>query len=1017
MKGLWRFERSGHYTTFLKDHQAHLQANKKFFILIFFLALIYFIVDTIICIETNGLTNFPIFILAVVFQFMRAILFLFYMKIAVDNADKRFMIVEILLLIVFGISTIITWELQIDLDSSRTYIVGSEAAWTFLYIHTLFILSYWKAILFISTSAFGVYRMTVTSDGVSLGMFQSILQVALVLIAVHIEECWKKQKLLQNSSLEKTGQTLRNILNSLPDNIAILNLEGDIRFFNDYFGISFKLSNNEPSSVLFSKIYQVKPRERHLNLQKLQERYNFVRPTKKNSRKSQVRPAPRASLIRPEDSSGSVLQYLTEEFKTAAVRSSVFASKEGQSNRNRTGRLSKMGALKTLTEFFNSINHFKDLQEVLEFMSVNADIIRTYTEKERSFFIFDAKYNTNEGILKSYEIKISLSNFDDEESFIMILRDTTHRDIIVTLEDNNNFKDSVLSSISHELRTPLNANLNLLQLAIDAYDTTRTEKSSPSRSQTLQIPGEIHHGGLIALDNLEKIKQDFKDSYLIPAHKSGKMLESLINDIVDYSMLLAHKFVSNLKQKYLAKSIDKIKYVCEFQAQRKNIEFEVNINPEINFKIGTDHRRLRQILLNLINNAIKFTNHGGVTLDIDTYCGNHELIQFTVSDTGIGMDTSTVGRITSLLETGNFLNKLNHDSSGVGLGLSISHLLAKEIGPNASRMSGIKIESTENEGSKFWFIVENCKKKGDNRMANLLDDTNLLQVQRDNTYLNNLNNSRRRSGLARSSIDSGRSQRSEYPIWDKNSPIDKIIIIPVSDEEVGDDSARVIRDANLQKNTAETGAFSPSMGSKKNNLQVLTFKDSLICLSPPENSSPPSTRSRFAPSNFSQFKSIPVLVAADNQVDIPEEDSVKTCACPEILVVDDDMFNLFTMENILVTLNFRIEKATNGKEAIEAVKKRHDTKCCEQCKGFMLIFMDISMPIMDGFEATLKLKEMMKSGEISEVPIVACTAFVEDEKIMKCYECGMSDKVSKPVNRNKLKEVLKKYKVVGKQDD
>ena len=63
-----------------------------------------------------------------------------------------------------------------------------------------------------------------------------------------------------------------------------------------------------------------------------------------------------------------------------------------------------------------------------------------------------------------------MSVFDDEESFILILRDTTHRDIIVTLEDNNNFKDSMLSSLSHELRTPLNTNLNLLQLAIDAFD-------------------------------------------------------------------------------------------------------------------------------------------------------------------------------------------------------------------------------------------------------------------------------------------------------------------------------------------------------------------------------------------------------------------------------------------------------------------------------------------------------------------------------------------------------------------
>ena len=138
----------------------------------------------------------------------------------------------------------------------------------------------------------------------------------------------------------------------------------------------------------------------------------------------------------------------------------------------------------------------------------------------------------------------------------------------------------------------------------------------------------------------------------------------------------------------------------------------------------------------------------------------------------------------------------------------------------------------------------------------------------------------------------------------------------------------------------------------------------------------------------------------------------KDCMCAEILVVDDDMFNLFTMENLLGSLGFKIAKANNGEDSIKVVKRRSELKCSPQCVPFKIIFMDLSMPIMDGFQATLALKELMKDGVVAEIPIVACTAFVDQDKTEKCYECGMEGRISKPVNKNKLREVLKKYGIV-----
>lgn len=1013
---------------FAQVHQNHLQVNKKIFILIFTISLLYLIADIAFYSSTNDHIDYPILIPTVGLQLIRLGLFLFYLKVGSNGSNKRFQMIEAIFLVIFGISSIVSWELQLKQDPSKVFVVATEASWTFLFIHTLFFQFPWKALVYIFVPLFAIYRTVIDSHGFNLGFIQAVLQMVLILSSSYIEELWKRMSILQNVTLEKTGQTLRTILNSLPDNIAILNLDGDIRFYNEYFGISFKLSENITNTELFSKLYQVKPRERHLNLQKLQERYNFVRPTRKTARKSQsVR---RESLINPESFSSPLTQYLTDEFKNSNAKGTSVIGPKGERKqlfRTKSARFSQLAPLKTLTEFFSSINHFKDFQEVLDFLIENVNIIRTYTEKERSFFIFDAKYATSEGVVKSYEIKISLSNFDGEESFIMILRDTTMRDIIVTLEDHNNFKDSVLSSISHELKTPLNTNLNLIQLAIEAFNKIEKNGKVP-----IWNSGSVENFSIMGVESSIRKKGDFKESYLIPAHKSGKLLESLINDIVDYSMLLARKFVITIKQKDLTKSLEKIRYMCEFQALKKFVDFQIDVAPELNnFKIGTDHKRLRQILTNLINNAIKFTNQGSVILKIEPYCENPELIQFSVIDTGIGLDRIALERIITLLDSGNFLNKLNQEATGVGMGLIVSQLLAREIGPKAVRMSGLRIESKLGEGSKFWFVIENWKKGSEVIESKLLDDTTSMPIQEDGYGPL----SPQRTSLGRISLEVNRAKRGDgtridvrSPIHEREDQFEDTFALSINDEfndedEIDEEDAQEIRDANLIKSMSSGRYFAPSIDSKSmmmNNRRLGAGSESPSAFLSSHRYlelSPQSTFLHLNP-NLSIFGNRTILIPTPPNEPADFQDALEQpshiCICAEVLVVDDDMFNLFTMENLLGSFNFNIEKANNGQEAIQVAKKRTQVKCSELCSWFKLIFMDISMPVMDGFESTTKLKEMMRNGEIPEVPIIACTAFVEDDKVTKCFECGMSDKVTKPVNQNKIREILKKYDVIEK---
>jgi len=136
-----------------------------------------------------------------------------------------------------------------------------------------------------------------------------------------------------------------------------------------------------------------------------------------------------------------------------------------------------------------------------------------------------------------------------------------------------------------------------------------------------------------------------------------------------------------------------------------------------------------------------------------------------------------------------------------------------------------------------------------------------------------------------------------------------------------------------------------------------------------------------------------------------------SCLCPKILVVDDDGFNIMAMECLLKQLNLTCDVAYNGKEAIEKVKKRTagNTTCGATCSQYTLIFMDCSMPIMNGFETTRALKSYMEESIIPYIWIVACTAFTTNDKIQECRDCGMDDYISKPLSKTKLSEILNKY--------
>lgn len=1014
------------------DHKNSVRLNKKLLISISVISIIYFIID--ICYyliqDKDDEISYPVLMCAIGFQLLRIIVSIFFFKFGSKNSVRKFSLLERILVIVFVCATIASWNLQLTLDETRAYIVGVDAGWTFLYINILFTNFLGKLFIYISITIFGVVRTALFVRKFHFGFLQSGFQLVLVVLTLYLIESLKKEVFWRGKSLEQTHETFRTILDNLPENIAIINLQGEMTFYNSFLDLSFKVSKSANKSQFFSQIVQVKPRERHFDLEAIQERFQMSNNTNKlpnPSAKKMKLPRNRKSIFANRKPSDKSLR--TEETIITRNRDSFALGpkeKKTESKTNLAKPSSQAPLSKSLTEVLLSRNSFDNLQETVEFFCKNAEVLKRYTARDKSFFLLDGKYETTTGSEKSYEIKISLSNFDLEECLIVILKDTTYRDILVTLEDNNRFIDGVLSSISHELRTPLNTNLNLIELAIkqEFCNHPKAEFIDPAQTNIND------HSHVEANEN--SIANNIKQSLLIPAHQSGKLLESIINDILDYSMLLGRKLMMNIKEKYLLKSLDKVRYMCEFQARKKNLEFHISLSQKLNHLIATDHRRIRQILTNILNNAIRFTNKGHILLKVEPYGESSSIIKFSVKDTGIGMDQTSLRSLIKNLSRGRALNKLNKDANGIGMGLTISNLLARELGPTNGRASGIKIESTFNEGSTFWFLVEDCNKA----IEVLVPQPDAIRRSKSEFELSHYSQFSKCStgGLklfemkSTPHISSPTAQQNAHHEYNKFKDSLNVHVantneaILTKDDLMDEEIACMIKDDNLKVNSIQTKLLNKEIKPQNSPVSNILrsrieekFFDQQQLLKPTRRKSEVLVLQVPYSLNSSNLKTS----FDDIQIKTPAEEkdeAQRLCYCPEILVVDDDAFNLFTMESLLNSLGLKMCKAMHGEEAISRVLKRREFPCSSHCTSFKLIFMDLSMPVMDGFEATKKLKELMNAGQISEIPIIACTAFVDNEKTKKCLECGMLGKISKPVTQNKLKEVLVKHDVLVDED-
>ncbi len=555
--------------------------------------------------------------------------------------------------------------------------------------------------------------------------------------------------------------------------------------------------------------------------------------------------------------------------------------------------------------------------------------------------------DSHKAIFKAYAVTLGIIIAKEMDAAIL-------KEAKESAESATRMKSDFLARMSHEIRTPMNAILGWTHLAI------------------------------------EKSRDDTNIEYLKRIKSGSKSLLGIINDILDFSKIEAGKLAIEKIPFDLEKVFSDMTDMVSYRAFKKGIEFVYNIHPDVPLNVIGDPLRIGQILINLVNNAVKFTDEGYVVVSVNVNNRTGDLIEllFEIKDTGIGIKPEQQKALFESFTQADI--STTRKFGGTGLGLAICKRLV-------DLMNGrIWVESAYGIGSSFKFILPFQVQSQQKSMQLIMPKEilshraliGLFNSETKKTLIEMLD----KFGFLHDTAEMAQELKNKLATATANKKYAFVIIDwPIEDEKAEDDIVNIV---NVGRKKKIPVILTSSAFYESKRYESLVNKSVVWSLNKPFNYSSlydtimlifgkEGTKSTLYKQSISHFL-----------------DELKSIKGVKVMLVEDNEANQLIGVEMLGLAGVSVEVAANGKIAVDKLKDLN------MLKSLDLVLMDIQMPVMDGYKAAMLIRELP---ETKGLPIVAMTADTVGDARQKYLNAGMVDMISKPIQPDELYRKVAKW--------